>query len=175
MTKELDTVILTRDIREHRLRQGDQGVVVYCYHDGITFEVEFLAADGSTVALLTLTKADIRPLDIGLSHSPLDVSAANFKREVLDHKGVVFVHFHADWVEPSRSMLPIVEELASEMPDVKFVQVDVDRSQGLDVQYSIYSIPTYLIFKDGKHVGSSIGRLSRQELRTAIMNPSKPY
>jgi hypothetical protein len=60
MIRELDTVVLTHAIGEHALRRGDAGTVVYPYSDGAAFEVEFVAAEGKTVALLTLTHADIR-------------------------------------------------------------------------------------------------------------------
>ena len=63
MTRELDTVVLTRDIEEHGLEKGDVGAVVHCYADGVGFEVEFVTAEGKTVAVLTLTQEDIRPMD----------------------------------------------------------------------------------------------------------------
>ena len=62
MIRELDTVVLSHDIEEHGLKQGDIGAVVHCYSDGAAFEVEFVTAEGKTVALLTLTQADIRPM-----------------------------------------------------------------------------------------------------------------
>ena len=63
MIRELDTVVLTRDIEEHDLKQGDVGAVVHCYSDGAAFEVEFVTAEGKTIALLTLTPTDIRPMN----------------------------------------------------------------------------------------------------------------
>ena len=62
MIRELDTVVLTHDVEEHGLKQGDVGAVVHCYSDGAAFEVEFVTAEGKTVALLTLMRADIRPM-----------------------------------------------------------------------------------------------------------------
>ncbi len=63
MINELDLVALTHDIVDYRLKAGDVGTVVHCYDDGAGFEVEFVTAEGKTVALLTLTAADIRPID----------------------------------------------------------------------------------------------------------------
>ena len=60
MIRELDTVVLAHDIEEHGLEPGDVGTVVHSYSDGTAFEVEFVTAEGKTVALLTLTHADIR-------------------------------------------------------------------------------------------------------------------
>ena len=62
MIQELDTVVLTRDVDEHGLKRGDVGAVVHCYEDGAAFEVEFVTAEGRTVAVLTLNERDIRPL-----------------------------------------------------------------------------------------------------------------
>ncbi len=61
MIKELDLVVLTHDIKDYDLKSGDVGTVVHCYKDTNGFEVEFLTAEGKTIAVLTLTKKDIRP------------------------------------------------------------------------------------------------------------------
>ncbi len=60
MIKELDTVVLTHNIEEYELKEGDIGAVVHCYTDGNAYEVEFVTAEGRTVAVLTLTPNDIR-------------------------------------------------------------------------------------------------------------------
>ena len=62
MIRELDTVVLTHDIAEHDLKKGDIGAVVHCYKNGSAFEVEFVTADGKTIALLMLNRKDIRPI-----------------------------------------------------------------------------------------------------------------
>jgi hypothetical protein len=62
MIKELDTVVLTHDIGEYDLKEGDIGAVVHCYSDGMAFEVEFVTAEGKTIAVLTLDLDDIRPM-----------------------------------------------------------------------------------------------------------------
>ena len=62
MIYELDTIVLARDIEEHGLKRGDIGAVVHCYKDNLAFEVEFVTGEGKTVALLTLTREDIRPM-----------------------------------------------------------------------------------------------------------------
>jgi hypothetical protein len=62
MFHELDTVVLTRDLAEHGLRAGDIGAIVHCHGD-TAYEVEFVAADGSTIALLTLSPSDIRTME----------------------------------------------------------------------------------------------------------------
>lgn len=60
MLKELDPVVLTRDVPERRLSEGDVGTVVHVYRDEETYEVEFLTAEGRTVAVLTLPGSALR-------------------------------------------------------------------------------------------------------------------
>jgi hypothetical protein len=60
MIKELDTVVLTHDIVGYELKKGDIGAVVHCYLDGTAYEVEFVTAEGRTMAVLTLSLDDIR-------------------------------------------------------------------------------------------------------------------
>lgn len=62
MIRELDSVVLTHDIEEHGLTKGDIGAVVHFYHDRSAYEVEFVAAEGRTIAVITLTSDDIRPM-----------------------------------------------------------------------------------------------------------------
>ena len=65
MIRELETVVLTHDVPERGLEKGDVGAVVHRYVDKGAYEVEFITAEGKTVAVLTLTEADIRPMGSG--------------------------------------------------------------------------------------------------------------
>ncbi|MCX7839254.1 MAG: DUF4926 domain-containing protein [Anaerolineae bacterium] len=62
MIRELDTVVLAKDLETYGLKRGDVGAVVHCYTDGKTFEVEFVTGKGKTIAVVTLTESDIRPM-----------------------------------------------------------------------------------------------------------------
>lgn len=62
MINELETVILSHDVEEYNLESGDIGTVVHVYKDNAAYEVEFIAGDGTTIAVLTLTSEDIRPM-----------------------------------------------------------------------------------------------------------------
>lgn len=69
MLKELDPVVLTRDVPEHRLSEGDVGTVVHVHRDAETYEVEFVTAEGRTVAVLTLPIDALRkPEDYDMLH-----------------------------------------------------------------------------------------------------------
>ena len=58
--RELETIVLTRDIKDHGLKEGDMGAVVNVYDNGNAAEVEFVTATGRTIALVTLKASDIR-------------------------------------------------------------------------------------------------------------------
>lgn len=60
MIRELDSVVLCRDLSEYDLKKGDIGVVVHRYKNGNVYEVEFVTGEGKTVAVVTLTNDDIR-------------------------------------------------------------------------------------------------------------------
>lgn len=63
MFEELDTVVLANNIEKYGLEKGDIGTVVHVYNDSQALEVEFITAKGKTVAVLTLTDSDIRPME----------------------------------------------------------------------------------------------------------------
>lgn len=65
MINELETVVLTRDVPEFGLMKGDVGAVVHRYADRNVFEVEFITAEGKTIAVLTLSTEEIRPMGRG--------------------------------------------------------------------------------------------------------------
>ncbi len=86
------------------------------------------------------------------------VGADDFKKEVLEHKGLAMVDFYADWCGPCRATEPIIEELSTEMKDtIKIVKIDVDADPDIASQYGVFSIPTFVIFKDGKNVSQFSG------------------
>ncbi len=96
------------------------------------------------------------------------IDAQDFENEVLNHKGVVFVDFYADWCGPCKISAPIIEELSEEMPNVKFLKVDVDANPQLAQQYGIFSIPTFIIFKDGQRVHQFVGARDKEGFRAEI-------
>lgn len=72
--------------------------------------------------------------------------------------GTVLVDFSAEWCGPCRMLAPILEALAEQMGDsVKIISVDVDQSQSLALQYDISSVPTLLLFKNGKLKETIVG------------------
>ncbi len=91
-----------------------------------------------------------------------------FDKEVLDSDKLVVVDFFAAWCAPCRIMEPRFEEAAKEMRDAKFVKVNVDESQKKAEEYGVMSIPTLLIFKEGKVVDQAIGAVPKDTLKKMV-------
>ena len=94
--------------------------------------------------------------------SAKDITQATFKQEVLDQKGFVFVDFHAEWCGPCKMTEPIIEQLSGEIKDVVFVKVDVDQNAEIASQFSVFSIHTFIFFKDGKVVNQFVGAMGKE-------------
>ena len=92
----------------------------------------------------------------------------SFEQEVLQAKGAVLVDFWATWCGPCQMVGPIVEQLAEEQSEVKIVKVDVDQAQEIAGRYGVLSIPTFVLFKDGKDVRREVGALPKAALRKLI-------
>lgn len=97
------------------------------------------------------------------------IKGDDFKSEVLEEKEkLVVVDFYADWCGPCRIMAPVFEELSQEMSKVKFVKINVDENSSLASSYSVFSIPTFLIFNKGKVVGQLVGAISKERMKEEI-------
>lgn len=80
-------------------------------------------------------------------------SAADFEKEIINHKGYALVDFWATWCQPCCMMAPVLESAEQQLGDkINFVKVDVDEQQQLAAEFDIMSIPTLVVFKDGKPV-----------------------
>ena len=93
------------------------------------------------------------------------LSSSDFDEEVLKSDIPVLVDFFADWCGPCKMMAPIVEQLATQYTGkLKVGQVNVDDNPDLAGKYGVMSIPTFIIFKNGEIVGTSIGSVSKNTL-----------
>lgn len=87
-----------------------------------------------------------------------------FENEVLKSEGCVFVDFFATWCMPCKMMAGIIDKMAEEYTNVKFVKVDVDQNRELATKYNIMSIPTMMIFKKGIPTKTFIGVTDKEEI-----------
>lgn len=95
----------------------------------------------------------------------LKFSSENFEKEVLKSEKPVLVDFYADWCGPCKMMAPIVEELASELDGkAKVGKINVDENPDIAVEYNVMSIPTLIIFKNGKEEKRLVGLRDKEEL-----------
>ncbi|HIX67725.1 MAG TPA: thioredoxin [Candidatus Anaerostipes excrementavium] len=94
---------------------------------------------------------------------------ANFQEEVLNCDQPVLVDMFATWCGPCKMMAPVVEELADDYDgEVKVGKLDIDEDGDIAAQYSIMSVPTFLIFKNGEVVDKIIGGVPKEVLKEAI-------
>ncbi len=83
-------------------------------------------------------------------------------------EGVTLVDFFATWCGPCKMLGPVLEELSTEMTDVKFVKVDVDDNPELAEKFGIMSIPSVFLFKNGEVAGSFLGLQSKENVKAFI-------
>ena len=89
----------------------------------------------------------------------------DFEDEVLKSNLPVIVDFWAEWCGPCKMLTPILEELSDEMKnEINVVKVNLDENQDLAIKYSIRSIPTLLLFKEGNLVDTKVGLLPKSEI-----------
>ena len=92
-----------------------------------------------------------------------------FEKEVNDKSGVVLIDFYADWCGPCKMMAPVLDELSDELAGkVKIAKVDVDENDELAYKYGIRSIPTLIIFKDGKEAEKIVGFNPKDALKSVL-------
>ena len=101
--------------------------------------------------------------------STVKVTDANFDSEVLGSSGPVVVDFWAEWCAPCKMISPALEEIAEEMQGkVTIAKLNVDENPGVAGTYGIRSIPTLMLFKDGKMASSKVGAAPKSELKKWI-------
>ena len=101
--------------------------------------------------------------------SVLKITSENFNEEVLNYKGKVLIDFYANWCGPCKMMSPIIDEIAKEKADiVKVGKINVDENQDLAMKYSVMSIHTIMIIKDGQILKTFVGLRDKNEIIDAL-------
>src|ERR1700684_1299389 len=92
-----------------------------------------------------------------------EVTDTNFQAEVIESEGPVLVDFWAPWCGPCRVVAPVLEEIASERPDLRIVKLDGDDHQSSAAQVQVLSIPPLILFKGGQPVKTVIGAYPKKK------------
>jgi thioredoxin 1 len=96
------------------------------------------------------------------------VTDHEFQQKVIGSGEPVLVDFYADWCGPCKRLAPVLDELAQETPDARIVKIDIDRSPKVAAHYGVRSIPTLILFKDGKPVTRRTGLSSKASLKELL-------
>ncbi len=110
-----------------------------------------------------------------VDHSPTysrgqvgNVSEATFAEVVLESRMPVLVNFYADWCSPCKRLEPVLEEVARDTPAAKIVRVNVDQNRALAARYGVSSLPTLVVFKDGRVIAKETGVVSKNRLKAML-------
>ena len=102
---------------------------------------------------------------MSMSEAVIEVTDGNFVEEVEQGEGLHMIDFWATWCGPCRMIAPVIEELSSEYEgQAKVCKLDVDTAQKTAAEFGIRSIPTLLIFKEGKVADQLIGAVPKQQI-----------
>ena len=99
-----------------------------------------------------------------------ELTQETFQKEVMQHKGVVVVDFYTTWCHPCKILAPTLESLSEEMKQVKFAKINAETHADLAAKYDIRSVPTLIMFNQGKIVDTMMGVQPKEALKKKIMS-----
>ena len=96
--------------------------------------------------------------------SAINISKDNFQSEVMNSEKKVLLDFWAPWCGPCRMVVPMVDEIARERPDIKVGKINVDEQPELAQQFQIMSIPTLIVMEQGRIVNKALGAMPKNSV-----------
>ena len=101
--------------------------------------------------------------------SLINVTDEEFKKTILDNKGLCLVDFWAEWCGPCKQVGPILEELASDdQIDITIAKINIDENPRTPTNYGVRSIPTLMLFSNGELKDTKVGAFPRNEIKDWI-------
>ena len=96
--------------------------------------------------------------------SVLHITTENFQKEVIDSDKPVLLDFWAAWCAPCRMLTPVLEQIAAENPEIKVGKINIDDEEALAEAFGIMSIPTLIVFKEGRPVKQAMGVRPKKQI-----------
>ncbi len=97
------------------------------------------------------------------------LSEENFHKEV--GQGLTLVDFFADWCGPCRMLAPVLDRVAKDVEGkANIAKLDIDNAQKIAAQFQVTSVPTLILFKEGKEVGRLVGLNDQAAIKSFILN-----
>lgn len=104
-----------------------------------------------------------------------EIQTDTFEQEVLKSDKPVLLEFGAVWCQPCRILEPLLEQLAGEWGDsVKVVKLDVDQAPQITIDYQVLSVPTMMLFKDGKMLERLVGYQPKEKINSRVQPHLQP-
>lgn len=128
---------------------------------GITFSYNYLTNKSTKESSKENTSQNINEEKIEIIEIK---NMAEFEKEAINEEGTVVIDFYATWCRPCKIMTPIIEEIANENNDVKFVKIDIDKNEELAIKYNVMSIPTIIIMKNGEVAKTFVGVTDKEAI-----------
>ena len=98
----------------------------------------------------------------------ININHNNFHNEVMNSEKKVLLDFWAPWCGPCRMVVPMVEEIAKERPDIKVGKINVDENPELAGQFGIMSIPTLVVMENGKIINQAMGARPKKAILSML-------
>ncbi len=95
----------------------------------------------------------------------ITITSDTFEKEVINSSTPVLVDFFATWCGPCKMVGPTLEKLSEDYKGkVKFARIDIERAENLAKKYSVFSVPSMLVFQNGEETGRIVGALPANEI-----------